>query len=297
MSELSKVMVIVNPSAGRGKTLDMLPSVDKILGALKIKYDIRLPENVAQTTALAESASRFGYNRIVAMGGDGTINAVASGIFGSEAVLGVIPAGIGNDFFRVLNIKDDLTDICRSAVFGKPFAVDVGELNGRPFFNMVGIGFDARVAQQANEIKNNLGIFTYLASIYRALKKQKAYSVKLRIDNLEIEEDVVLIAVGIGRLSGHGFALTPSAKLDDGKFDVCIAEKASKLRILQVLPRVLKGHHVREPEVKMYRCRQLEIFSENKLPLHMEGDIINNLNGKLSIKMSLNKLRVATGVK
>ena len=297
MSELSKVMVIVNQSAGRGKTLDLLPSVDKILGSLKIKYDIRLPENVAQTTALAESASQYGYNRIVAMGGDGTVNAVASGLLGSEAILGVIPAGIGNDFFRVLGIEDDLTDICRSAVYGKPLTVDVGELNGRPFFNMLGIGFDAKIAQQANEAKNNLGIFTYVASIYKALKKQKAYPVKLRIDNLEIEEDVLLIAVGIGRLSGYGFALTPSAKLDDGKFDVCIAEKVSKLRILQVLPRVLKGHHVREPEVKMYRCRQLEIFSESKLPLHMEGEIINSLDGKLSIKMSLNKLRVATGVK
>ena len=290
-------MLLVNPSAGRGKTLDLLPSVDKLLGTLKIKFDIRLSETAAEATRLANSYSRFGFNRIIAMGGDGTVNAVASGILGSESILGVIPAGIGNDFFQVLGIRDNLTDICRAAVFGKPLAVDVGELNGRPFFNMLGIGFDARIAQQANEIKSNLGIFTYLTSIYRALKKQKSYLVKLRIDNLELDEEVTLIAVGIGRLSGHGFALTPSAKLDDGKFDVCIAEKASKLRILQVLPRVLKGHHVREPEVKMYRCRQLEVFSDKILPIHMEGEIINNLNGKLSIKMSLNKLRVATGVK
>lgn len=292
-----KIMVIANPSAGKGKALDLLPTIDKLLASFDIKYDIRLPESAEKSTELANLACRLGYDRIIAVGGDGTVNSVATGILGSNAILGVIPAGIGNDFFRMLKINDGFIDICRIAVFGEPISVDVGELNGRPFFNMLGIGFDAEIAQKVNEGKTNLGLLAYLISIYKVLNKYSPYPIRLRIDNVEIAEEVVLVAVGIGRVSGHGFALTPQAKIDDGKFDVCIAEKAGKIKILRVLRRILRGQHVREPGVKIYRCKQLEVYSEKPLPLQIEGETFNSSNDKLSIKMSPDKLRVAASVK
>jgi len=290
-------MIIVNPAGGGGKSIDLLPEVEKRLFNLKVSPDIRIAENSQQATKLARQASQCGYKRIAAMGGDGTVNMVAAGLIGTDTTMAVIPTGSGNDFFRMLNIKNDLDDICKTVVSGEGSLFDVGLFNNRPFFNMLGIGFDAQVAMEANKKSKNLGLLSYLMAVYRVLKKYQSYDVKLRIDSLELSQEILLIAVGIGRSTGSGFYLTPQASADDGKFDVCVARDTSRRRIITLLPKALKGNHVREPEVTMYRCKQLEIYSQQPLPIHFEGETLTTTNGKLSIKMSRRKLMVASGVK
>jgi len=295
--KLNRILLIVNPFSGRGKAIDMLSEVDSLFSEIGVTPDIRITESPEQATEIAFNASRCGYRRIVAMGGDGTVNMVASGLLGSEAVLAVIPAGTGNDFFKLLKIKSDLETACRTAVFGDIIELDVGLFNDRPFFNMLGIGFDAEVAVEANKSNNNLGLLTYLLAVYKVWKRFPTFEVSLRIDNHEFGEQVMLVAVGIGRSTGGGFLLTPQAVADDGKFDICIVQKTSRLRIFSILPRIIKGTHIRQPETSMYRCRQLEITSEQPLPIHYEGETLTNNNGRLLVKMSASKLKVATGVK
>jgi len=290
-------MLIVNPAGGGGKTIDLLPDVERKLISLKALPDIRITENPEQATELASQASRCGYKRIAAVGGDGTVNMVAAGLIGTETAMAVIPAGSGNDFFRMLNIKNNLDDICKTAITGEISLFDVGLFNDRPFFNMLGVGFDAQVAMEANKKGKNLGLLSYLLAVYSVLKKYQPYSVKLRIDSLELAQEILLVAVGIGRSTGSGFLLTPQASVDDGKFDVCVARSASRRRIITILPKALKGNHIREPEVTIYRCKQLEIFADQPLPIHYEGETSTTTNGKLSIKMSRRKLKVVSGVK
>ena len=290
-------MLIVNPASGCGKALDILPDVDRIFADLGAGVDIRISENAAHATELARTAAAANYNRVIAMGGDGTINLVASGIVGTGTILGVIPTGKGDDFFRMLHISKDLPTTCRSALFGEPRLFDVGLLNNQPFFNMLGIGFDARVAMEVKSSTQNLGLASYLMAVYKTLKNYPMYNLRLRIDSLDIERTILLVAVGIGRSTGNGFYLTPQAVVDDGKFDVCLAVYTRPLRIMSLLPKALKGKHVRAPEVTMYRCRQLEIFSMQPLPIHYEGETITSDNGKISIKISPDKLKVATGIK
>lgn len=296
-NESSKIMLIVNPASGKGKSIDLLPVIDKKFNEMGVKTDIKITENIQQTYEIANLASQYGYKRIAAVGGDGTINMVAAGMLNSDSILAVIPAGTGNDFFKQLKIKDDIDSICRAAAFGEVIELDVGILNDHPFINMIGIGFDAEVAIEANKAKTNFGIATYLLAVYKVWKKFPIFDIKLRIDSLEIEEQVMLIAIGIGRSTGGGFILTPNALPNDGKFDVCIVRKTSRAKIFSILPKILKGSHIRQPEVKMYRCRQLDIFSEQPLPVHYEGETFTSNNGRLSIKMSASKLKAASGVK
>jgi len=295
--KLNRILLIVNPFSGRGKAIDMLSEADRLFSEIGITPDIRITESPEQAMEIAFNASRCGYRRIVAMGGDGTVNMVASGLLGSEAVLAVIPAGTGNDFFKLLKIKTDLETACRTAAFGSTIDLDVGLFNDRPFFNMLGIGFDAEVAVEANKSNNNLGLLTYLLAVYKVWKRFPTFEVRLRIDNYEFSEQVMLVAVGIGRSTGGGFLLTPQAVADDGKFDICIVHKTSRRRIFSILPRIIKGTHIRQPETSVYRCRQLEITSEQPLPIHYEGETLTNNNGRLLVKMSGSKLKVASGVK
>jgi diacylglycerol kinase (ATP) len=150
------------------------------------------------------------------------------------------------------------------------------------------------------EVKNSnqsLGLASYLLAVYKTLKNYPIYNLRLRIDSLDIERNILLLAVGIGRSTGSGFYLTPQAVVDDGKFDVCLAVQARPMRIIKLLPKALKGKHIREPEVTMYRCRQIEVFSIQPLPIHYEGETMINDDGKISIKISPDKLKVATGIK
>ncbi|MCP4580287.1 MAG: diacylglycerol kinase family lipid kinase [candidate division Zixibacteria bacterium] len=292
-----RIMLVVNPAGGRGKSIDLLPKLEKQLVKLGLTTDIRITENPGQATKLAAKAAQCGYKRIAAVGGDGTVNMVAAGVYGTDTTLAVIPAGTGNDFFKMLNIESNFEEICQAAAFGEAITLDVGIFNDRPFFNMLGVGFDAQVGIEANKTMRNLGIVTYLKAVYKVLKNYQSHDIKLRIDSLELERDILLVAVGIGRSTGGGFLLTPQAITDDGKFDVCLATSIGKMRIMSLLPKVLKGKHIRAPEVSMYRCKQLEIFSDKPLPVHYEGETFTTTNGKLSIKMSRHKLKVASGVK
>ena len=292
-----KLMIIVNPASGAGKSLDILPEVENIITELGAQPDIRISKSADHATELAKTAADCGYERIIAIGGDGTVNMVAAGILGSPVVLGIIPAGTGNDFFRMLEIEGDLAAICRNAAKGDTIETDIGRFNGRPFFNMLGIGFDAMVAKSVRGDRRNLGLMTYLIAVYKNLKDYPTNDIKLRIDSYELDKKALLVAIGIGRSTGSGIHLTPSAKLDDNKFDVCLVKHIKPLRLLSLLPRAVKGRHIRQPEVEMYRCRQLEIYSSRPLPIHYEGETVMSDNGKISIKMCRDKLHVAAGVK
>ncbi len=291
-----KLMIIVNPSSGGGKSLDMLPDIERIVGELGGRADIRLSKSAQDATNLAKSAVKCFYERVIAVGGDGTINLVASGLVGSKTSLGIIPAGTGNDFARVLDINGDLDNICKIALKNDPIDTDIGRINDQVFFNMVGIGFDALIAQSINLQENRFGLASYLIAIYKNLKEYSSNEIKIRVDSYESEEEALMLAIGIGRSTGSGFRLTPSAKIDDGKFDICLVKHVKPLRMISLLPSVRKGNHVRIPEVKMYRCRQLEIFSSKPLPIQYEGETTYSTNGKISVKMCRSKLHVAAGV-
>jgi diacylglycerol kinase (ATP) len=290
-----KVAVIVNPVSGKGKSLGILPKV--VAWCHKQGVEFRLFTTVKPGDGIGQArlAKLAGYERVVVLGGDGTINEVGQVLLGTNTVMGVLPGGSGNDFHKMLGKKMSLREAMKIAFLGEPHEVDVGIANGRPFFNVVGIGFDARVAYEAAHSRLS-GFPAYLRAVFKVLRTHRPLPLDIELDQLKFSENVTLVSVGNGRASGGGFYLTPRAKLDDGLLDICIMKYFPKSKVFSVLPRALKGTHIRLDGVRVYRSRRVVVRSAEKFPVHIDGEPLTEHPDKLEIMLDLRKLKVAYGM-
>jgi len=130
------------------------------------------------------------------------------------------------------------------------------------------------VANESRKIKHLRGILLYLLALLKSLKDYETPEMEVYIDGKKIKEKIFLVAVGNGKSAGGGFLLTPDAKINDALLDVCLVSDLSILRVLQVLPTVLKGKHIQYPEVTMFKAKEIEISSNSNLTMHADGEII-----------------------
>jgi diacylglycerol kinase (ATP) len=289
-----KVAIIVNPVSGKGRSLGVLPKVVAWCRKEGVEFRLFTTTRPGDGVGQARLARIAGYERIVILGGDGTVNEVGQVLLGTNAILGVLPGGSGNDFLKMLSKKNSLEEAMRIAFLGEPHEVDVGTANGRPFFNVVGIGFDARVALKA--MRSRLpGFPGYIWAVFKALRNHRPLPLEIELDQLKFSENVTLVSVGNGRSSGGGFYLTPRAKLDDGLFDICIMGFFPRSKVFNVLPRALKGTHVRLDGVRVYRSRRILVRSAEGFPVHIDGEPQPEPLEKLEIMMDMRKLKVSYG--
>lgn len=296
--DVKRIMVIVNPQAGLGKGQKCLREIeewkDKIFKQKGIEVDIELSQKSGKSNAtnLAKEAFEGRYNLIIVIGGDGTINEVVNGLVGLPIPVGFVQAGSGNDFARALKIPQDLKKALKVAIQGKLKTVDLGKVNDRVFVNVFGVGFDARVAQYAENLKKRWHVlpntFLYLIALLRELLfKLKYPNLEVKISqekNLfrDIGGKVTLVSVANGPTCGGIFRLAPQADLRDGFLDICLVKKASRMRILINIFRAIKGTHLELPEVrknsdgKLPKAKSLIISSlENQnLICQMDGEIL-----------------------
>ncbi len=289
-----KVAIIVNPVSGKGKSLGVLPKVVAWCRKEGVEFRLFTTTRPGDGVGQARLARIAGYERIVVLGGDGTVNEVGQVLLGTNAILGVLPGGSGNDFLKMLGKKNGLEQAMRIAFLGEPHEVDVGIANGRPFFNVVGIGFDAKVALEAMRSRLS-GFPAYLWAVFKVLRNHRPLPLEIELDQLKFSENVTLVSVGNGRSSGGGFYLTPRAKLDDGLFDICIMEFFPKSKVFSVLPRALKGTHVRLDGVRVYRSRRILVRSAEGFPVHIDGEPQPEPLEKLEIMLDIRKLKVSYG--
>lgn len=287
-----KIALIVNPVSGRGRSLGLLPKVVAWSKKNNIQFRTLTTQQAGDGVKLGRLALGERHDRIVVLGGDGTINEVGQAMAGTPCVMGVLPGGSGNDFFKMLGNGKDLQMAIRTAFLGDGQPIDIGLANGRPFFNAVGIGFDAEVAARAMESKIFSGTWVYLSAVFKVLKKFKPYEFNIELDQFKLTEPVTLSCVGNGRWTGGRFMLTPQAHLDDSLFDICIIEGVPRRRIFRYLPRAIKGTHIRLEGVRMFRSRKVVVRSKEKFPVHIDGEVATSME-KLEIVLDKRKLIVA----
>ncbi len=275
--------IVLNPFAGRWKGAKLYHKIASYARFLKHIEKFQLTTAPGEAIQIARETNA---ELVVAAGGDGTVNEVVNGILqsGTEKLLGVIPVGSGNDFARMLNLKPFKIKLAIESIRKRKitasdvgliqFSDEKGNFYERFFINGVGIGFDAMVANESRKIKHLRGIPLYLLSIFRTLSKYKTPEMEVYIDGRLIKDKIFLVAIGNGISAGGGFLLTPHAKINDGVFDVCLVNDLSILRILQVLPTVLKGKHINYPEVRMFKAKEIEIRSNSNLTMHADGEIL-----------------------
>ena len=234
--------LIFNPSAALGRSRKQLEIITKILDEKKVAYAVHTTEKPGHATQIAKALIEKGSKILVAIGGDGTVTEVARSIYGTDAALGIIPAGTGNDYRRVVGIPDEIEKTVDFLLNGKPTPCDALECNGEICLNIVSIGFDVEVAKRANNYKLFGSAAYTIAAIDRALFAKNQYA-NITIDGENIRKNILLAAVGNGSHYGGGINSLPTADITDGLLDICIVDATTPLNILRLLPKYVAGAH------------------------------------------------------
>lgn len=218
----------------------------------------------------------------VVMSGDGLIGQIGGALANSGSPLGIIPGGRGNDLARVLGIPSDPAGSVATLAEGHVREIDVGEANGRRFLGIASCGFDSDANRIANEARLIRGNLVYAYAALRALAAWRHARFTITLDGSRTIELVgYSVVVANSRAYGGGMLIAPDAELDDGKFDVVLTGEAGKLRFLANLPKVFKGTHVENEEVRVLRASEVEVEADRDFAVYADGDHLTDLPARL----------------
>jgi diacylglycerol kinase (ATP) len=285
---MEKTLVIINPWAGRGAAGRRRPDLEMTLEQTGVEYAIVATHARGGAVELAWQGVERGYGRIVAVGGDGTINEVVNGIKGAEASLGrrarlgIIPLGTGSDFVKVLDgvEPNDVQGGIQRAVGERMRTIDlgraqVGDDEPRYFINALGMGLDAQVAAESLKLTKLKGLAVYLVAIIRALANYKAHPMTVEYDGNRIHRRLLFASPANGRCQAGGFWLTPDALIDDGLLDLCLVDKMRLDEIIRHIPKVMEGTHTELKQVTISRARNIRMTSAAPIPVATDGEVIS----------------------
>jgi YegS/Rv2252/BmrU family lipid kinase len=271
-----KHLFIINPAAGKGKTVNLIPEIRNYCEGTGLDYEIATTEYPGHATQIALNYSKAQKLRIYSVGGDGTLNEVLNGMAGSGSSLAVIPSGSGNDFIKSIHGEKMPADLVKSAVEGKEHLVDYARVNDKYFINISSIGFDAEVVWQGRHFKKIpliTGKMVYVLGILTSIILCKNHHMDIKIDDKLISSKTLLVAIGNGRYYGGGMLVLPDAEIDDGLFDICHAQAMKRLKILQLFPKYMKGKHATIKGVSLYKGKKVEINLDKPVPMNCDGEI------------------------
>jgi diacylglycerol kinase (ATP) len=220
---------------------------------------------------------------VVAVGGDGTVNEVASGIAGMDDVeLAVIPRGTGVDFVRTYGIPTKLDGAVEVALRGQAREIDAGRVGFRAwsgdaaeawFFNAAGVGMSGAVAKRTNESSKALGgKISYLWSTLAVFARWRNTEVRVSVDEQNRGGRMHEVVVANGRFLGGGMMICPEASPDDGLFDVLLIGDITKRDLVQTLPKIYRGTHLPHPKAELLRGRTVAVDSDQPLPVQLDGE-------------------------
>ncbi|MCU0491347.1 MAG: diacylglycerol kinase family lipid kinase [Chloroflexaceae bacterium] len=294
-----KRCIILNPWAGRGSAGQRRGELDQALRDSGVAYDMLTTYSRGGATELTFQAIERGYEQIVAVGGDGTINEVINGILGSQerlgktATLGIVPLGTGSDFIKVLDgvQPNDLLGAARRLASNHTQPVDVGRIaveagtqeRTRYFINGLGMGLDAQVAVESLKLTKLKGLAVYLVAVIRALASYKAHPMTVRYNDRELRRRLLFASVGNGRCQGGGFWMTPDALIDDGLLDLCIIDKMRLDQIIRYIPRLMEGTHTTLRWATMGRASSITVTCNAPVPVATDGEVVSTNANKITV--------------
>jgi diacylglycerol kinase (ATP) len=270
-----EVHLVLNPSAGKGRAGGLWSFVSGFLEERGLRPVWHVTEGPGHAGSIVRGLPDE--ESVVAVGGDGTVHEVAAACAGTGRTMGVLPAGSGNDYVKALGVGTDLRRALEVLVGGKVRVVDTAEVNGVPFNNGLGVGFDAEVAAGVAEAPAYLGgTGRYLWSVGRLLRYFRCHEARLVIDGEVIEAKTILVAVAIGTTYGSIFRLAPGAMLDDGLFDVVWSEEVNRAEVLWLIPAALRGTLSERRKVHTIRGREVEVELSAEVPAHVDGEMLES---------------------
>lgn len=243
--------------------------VSKIPNAEMVKT-----EYSGHARSLAAAAIGKGYDIVVAVGGDGTVNEVASALVGSDTALGIVPLGSGNGLARHLGIPSQPRAAVKAIMAGQPIRIDAAAINGRPFFCTAGIGFDAQVATDyANA--GTRGLITYAKEAVHDWRLYRPKEYEIETEEGAVKTQALLITIGNANQWGNNFFITPDASLQDGKLDIAIVKPASIESNAQMVWQLRHKSLAKNPDVLYLRSPfvRIKCLSEAAIAAHYDGEV------------------------
>ncbi len=235
--------------------------------------EVFVTERAGQAYELAKAAIARGTRLVVAWGGDGTINEVASALAFRAVPLAIVPSGSGNGLALELGIDLRPQQALRNALGAEPHAIDVGELGGRLFVNIAGIGIDAHVAAEFNARGNRRrGLFGYARIAAGALVRYVPAGYEITTGGDRIGARAVIVTIANSPQWGNGARIAPGASVDDGALDLVVVQERSRLATLCSLPRLFNGTADRIPGCSVRRIERATIESDRPMVFHVDGE-------------------------
>jgi YegS/Rv2252/BmrU family lipid kinase len=277
-----KAQFIYNPVAGQRDVADDLTKVIAYLESEGWQVTSCKTLGPGDATTHARAAAANHYDMVVSVGGDGTLGEVATGLIGSDCVLGVLPVGTGNIWAHMVGLpvwtpvyRSALMDAAHILVEGSMRPIDLGKVGDRYFVLWAGAGFDAKVIHEIEphrDIRRSFGNVAYVVTAVAQSLVLRGTRVTVVVDGKAVRQRAILILVSNAQLYGPSWRIAPQAQLDDGLLEVYVFKGINTIDLFRHLASILLGKHLQDPKIDSYRGKHIEIRGEKPLPFHMDGD-------------------------
>jgi diacylglycerol kinase (ATP) len=303
---MSETVVIINPASGPGgggieeRARYRTSLARQTLERLGVPHRIELTRERDHAAALARAAVAAKAPLVFAWGGDGTMNEIAAELAFSTTAIAIIPGGSGNGFARGLGVSLSPRRAIEQAVRGKERLIDAGEIGGRLFFNVAGIGFDAHVARLFNERGLRRGFLAYVTTSLVELFGYRAASYRINIADETVQRDALMVVVANSPQYGNGAQVAPHARPDDGHLDLVVMPPGSPFKNMWRARRLFDGHVPRVPGVMLRDVETMRISNgapngaaspNGALWFHADGEVVEGV-APLDIRIHPHALRV-----
>ncbi|MFC1964110.1 diacylglycerol/lipid kinase family protein [Chloroflexota bacterium] len=302
---MSCARVIVNLTAGAGRAAREWQHISHLLKNIGLSFEHDITESPGHAIELAKSAAEKGYQLVVSVGGDGTINEIVNGLYDSGGIkditLGIISTGTGSDYVRSFGLDHRFQEACQRLVNPRKLLVDIGVAeyarNGqkakRLFVNCAGLGFDAEIVKATTQRFKALGGKpAYLAGLLTTFLLYRNRAVTLSVDGKTEERKVCTVLVSKGKYTGGSMLVAPQADPADGFFDVLIIEELSKADLLWSLPRIYRGTHLTHPRVTLKKAQEVQIQSIQQTFFQADGELLGETPVRFQVLPAMLNLAV-----
>ena len=292
LKDESTWFAIVNPNAGQGKGAKDWERISKLLSKYQVKFEARFTQYKKHAIDIARDCIQEGYRRIIAVGGDGTMNEAINGCFLQEScptkeiIAGMITVGTGNDWGKMFGVPVDYEGAIKLISENNSKLQDTGVVyyyhginrEKRYFINIAGLGFDAVVVRRTNiqKDKGRKGKLLYFWNLLSSLISYKHTRTEVVIDGKKISEKVFTISLGIGKYSGGGMMQTPNALADDGLLDITIIKKISKGNVIRSLKMLYNGTILEHPLTEGFTGKDIQVDADPLIHVEADGETLGH---------------------